>query len=478
MANYRKDRRESTLFVSGSLEQLLSANSVARVIREGLERLDFAAFDAHYRNDVAGRSAINPRYLAAVLVLGLLRGVTSSLRLAQLCREDIEFRWLIGDVGVEKTTLCDFRKTHKPELVSLSTQLLAALGEHGLLPGEHLGVDGTIVRAAASRRSVKSRRRLERHNKHLEAAIAERLAHDDCDSSSKQAHALEKRRRRVQQALEAMTARGLEEESARLTVTEPDATLKRQKDGTFAPGYNAQVVTDLSSGAVIRTELVDSSGDGGQLQPQLEGAQEALDDSGASGHETRSVTADAAYHDTRQLVELEGRGLRCYVPEDRNAKRQVPGVSPQFLAEAFVYDEHNDTMACPQGQRLSRRKLNNTKTAIVYQARGRVCQNCPFKPQCCPKSKSGRSVNRPLYRETLDTVAKRMETPAGQSMRRARQVVCEGAFARLNILLHWGRCRMWNWRGAEMELLWRQLTHNLMLLTGLWKPLVPQARIA
>jgi hypothetical protein len=46
-------------------------------------------------------------------------------------------------------------------------------------------------------------------------------------------------------------------------------------------------------------------------------------------------------------------------------------------------------------------------------------------------------------------------------------------FARLNSLLHWGRCRMWGQTGAEAELLWRQFVHNLMLLSGIWKPMVP-----
>ena len=54
--------------------------------------------------------------------------------------------------------------------------------------------------------------------------------------------------------------------------------------------------------------------------------------------------------------------------------------------------------------------------------------------------------------------------------------MCEGAFARLNGLLHWKRNRMWNRAGAEAELLWRQFAHNLMLLTGVWKPIVAMAK--
>ena len=122
---------------------------------------------------------------------------------------------------------------------------------------------------------------------------------------------------------------------------------------------------------------------------------------------------------------------------------------------------------------MKRRKLNDGKTAAVYQAPTKACQSCPAKPQCCPKSQSGRYVNRSLYKERLDTIAQRLDTLEGRCQKNARWVVCEGTFARLNNLLHWGWCRMWDRAGAEAELLWRQFVHNLMLLSGIWKPMVP-----
>lgn len=480
MARYLEDRRGSELFVAGSLEDLLPEDSVARAIWAGLERLDFGAFDAAYKNDAVGRSALNPRCLSAVWMLGMLRGVTSSVRLAALCAQDVEFRWLVGDAPVEKSTLCDFRKNHKEAILSLSTQVLAALGQHGLLPGETMGVDGTIVRAASSRHSVKSRRRLERRENHLEDVLREKLSGTESEGEAEEVKALEKRRQRLKQALHEMTSRGLDKDSDRLTVTEPEAGLKRQKDGSYAPGYNAQVVTDLDSGAIVSAEVVDSGNDSGQLKPQLERAQAVLNDCspGESAGGIQSTAADGAYHDTLQLVELEHQGVTCYVPEDRNANRQAPGVSPQYHGEAFAYDEQTDTMRCPQGHALRRRKLNDGKTAMVYQASTRACQCCPAKPQCCPTSRSGRYVNRPLYKDTLETIANRLDTQQGLAMKHARWVVSEGAFARLSGLLHWRRCRMWGRAGAEMELFWRQLTHNLLLLTGVWKPLVAIGRSA
>jgi hypothetical protein len=404
-------------------------------------------------------------------MLGLLRGVTSSVRLAALCAQDVEFRWLVGDAPVEKSTLCDFRKNHQEELLSLSTQVLAALGEHGLLPSANMGVDGTIVRAASSRHSVKNRGRLERHKQHLEDLLREKLLQEDAGPLSEEIKVLEQRRERLTRALDAMTAQGLTHETDRRTMTEPQATLKRQKNGSFAPGYNVQVVTDLDTGVIVHAQVVDAGNDAGQLEPQLAGARAVL--AGLGKDAVESITADGAYHDTLQLEALEQQQVRCYVPEDRNANRMAPGVSPEYQANAFTYDESSDTLRCPHGECLRQRKLNASKTSAVYQASAKTCQACPAKPHCCPKSKDGRCVSRTLYPETLKRVAQRLDTDEGKRKRSARWVVCEGAFARLVGLLHWDRCRMWGQAGAEAELLWREFICNLMVLAKVWKPLVP-----
>jgi len=74
MARYLKTKRDTELFVAGSLDRLLPEDSVARAIWAGLEPLDFGLYDALYTNDAVGRSALNPRGLSAVWILAILRG--------------------------------------------------------------------------------------------------------------------------------------------------------------------------------------------------------------------------------------------------------------------------------------------------------------------------------------------------------------------------------------------------------------------
>lgn len=479
MARYIPDSNCQTLFVRGSLDSLLPEHSVARSIWRSMGGLDFSGFDMSYCNDEEGRPAIDPRRLTGVWLLALVRGVSSSVAVAGLCQTDIEFRWLSGDVGVQKSTLSDFRTRHMEELSELSTQVLAALARSGMLPGEELAVDGTVIRAAASCRASCTRRQLKRRVIRLQGVIEQKLSEPEVSEAA--CRRLVKRQARLERALAEMSALGLHGDTQRLTISEPEATLKRLKDGSFAPAHNVQVVTDLSSGAIISAEIVDQSSDQGQLMPQVDRAGQELEhvrqlvgEESPQVGRVRVVTADAAYHDTRQVVALERRGVAVFVPDDQK-RRCPPGVSAAFVGEAFVYDADTDTMVCPGGHRLRRRKENARGTAITYQAAAAVCLGCRFKPVCCPRCQAGRSVNRAVYGELMRVVAERVASAQGRHYRRARAVVMEGAIGRLVALLPWRRCRTWGRLGAQAEAVWCQITHNLMLWIGYWKPLVVSA---
>lgn len=476
MARYILDGSFQTLFVDGSLDSLLPECSVARVVWDGVGDLDFDDFDAMYSNDTEGRPAIDPRRLTGVWILATLRGISSSVELARLCRTDIEFRWLSGDCGVQKSTLSCFRTSRLDQLCFLSTQVLAALSRSELLPGEEVAVDGSVIRAAASCRSSMTGEKLRHCVARLERVIREKLS--DTDDDAPRRDILVKRKARLKRALGDMSRFGLKD-SQRLTITEPAASFKRLKNGSFAPAHNVQVVTDLSSGAIISALIVDQKSDQGQLLPQVRNAQAELERVGAMvGNDEfaiKRVSADAAYHDTHQLVKLETESIETFVPDKQQSHRRPPGVSDSFLNNVFVYDSDTDTMQCPRGHTLRRLKFNERKTAVTYQACAGDCRACSSKHECCPKSQTGRSVNRPIYKKELQVIADRVKSDRGQYYRRARSIVAEGAFGRMFELLNWRRCRTWGGLGAQSEAIWHQITHNLMLLIGQWKPLVPKA---
>jgi transposase len=476
MARYIPDETSQSLFVTGSLESLLPVHSVARVIWDGVRDLDFSGFDGVYRNDTEGRPAVDPRRLTAVWILATLRGIGSSVEVARLCQSDIEFRWLSGDCGVQKSTLSSFRTGRFDHLCDISTQVLAALSRSDLLPGAEVAIDGSVIRAAASCRSSVTAKKLRCRIADLEKAIRDCLSDSD-DDDDPRGKDLVNRKDRFEEALAEMSRLGLKDRQ-RMTITEPEASFKRMKDGSFAPAHNVQVVSDLSSGAIISVKIVDQKSDQGQLLSQVRAAQAELRRVGAmtgdNGSEIKSVVADAAYHDTHQLVTLESERIIAFVPDRQAANRRPPGVSDDFLSAAFDYHADTDTMQCPRGHSLRRRKMNSGKTAVTYEAPAELCQGCTSKQTCCPATRGGRNVNRPIYAKTLDIIADRVNSDIGKRYRHARSVVAEGVFGRMFGLLNWRRCLTWGGSGAQSEGIWCQIALNLMLLTGTWQPLVPK----
>jgi len=473
MAKFVAVNSHNSLFVLGSLDSLLPVNSVARVLFEALEQMDFSAFDAKYRNDETGRPAIEPRRLAAVWMLGLVRGTTSSVALARQCTTDIELRWLLGDAPVQKSTLCDFRKHHLEDLQQLSTQVLALLARAGQLPGKDLVLDGTIVEAASSCAAVKERGTLKKRLAELEQKIKEKL--EEQHEEPKEVEALERRTQRIQRCLAEMEEMGLIGDKERVTVTEPEASLKKLKRGNFAPAHNVQAVTDATSGAIITMVVIPQGNDQGQLEAQVQRADEELrrvaELAQRDPGRVERVAADSAYHDARQLARLQGQEILAAVPDGQQNRRPT-GVDDAYLASAFAYDTETDTMICPQGKLLHSHGMNAERTAQKYRARSQDCAGCPAKQQCCPNARNGRSVNRSLFSEPLQKTAAHVASEEGQRMLKARSATSEGNFARIKNLLHWRRCRTWGKMGASAEALWRQITHNVMLLTGQWAPMV------
>lgn len=477
MARYI-DSAQQSLFVRGSLEELLSADATICSIVFALEKLDFSCFDTSYRNDETGRPAIHPRRLLAVWMLGLLRGIDSSVALAYLCKTDLEFRWALQDVGVEKSTLCLFRKHYQSELEDISLEILSALGSSGFLPADKLGLDGTVLRAAASCQQSKTRQQLMKKRKQLKKDIQNHLEHFDTQKREP-LQKLKQHQEKVEKALDKMDALKLDQEKDRLTLTEPEARYMRTKEGSFAPGYNAQVVSDLKSSVIVHAKMIEKGGDSGQLNSQLEQSRKILNQvskgpapTDSSQDKPTDVAADAAYHDTRQLVGLLQEGITPCVPNTGKTHRTPPGVEPGFEASHFTYNKDKDTMTCPAGKTLFPRKLNPRETAMGYQAKKSDCAGCSWKQRCCPKTQHGRMVNRPLYEEEMDTVANHVKSQAGKQMAARRRTTVEGNMSRLKTLLRWRKCRCWGILGAQAELLLRQLTNNLMILTGMWKPLV------
>src|SRR5436309_13834685 len=254
-----------------TIDELLEPGHPARAVWAYVEGLDLTPlFDRiRARGRLAGRPAIDPRLLVSLWLYATLAGFTSARELADLCIRYDPFIWLAGGVSLNYHTLADFRTDHPEFVEQLLKQSVEVLRQQGRIDLDRIAQDGLRVRASAGAASFHRRATLERHLQEAQAELRDlrqKLAAGVADpaatpgvgteqppageprlsprEAATMRHA-EERVERVEQALERMPQREAtiqpgEEKEARVSTTDPQATVMKRADGGFRPAYNVQ----------------------------------------------------------------------------------------------------------------------------------------------------------------------------------------------------------------------------------------------
>lgn len=284
----RADRSQPRFDVV-DLESQLGEDHRARTVWEFVSGLDLSEFydRIRARGETAGRPATDPKILLALWLYATLEGVGSARALNQLCNRHIAYRWLCGGVEVNHNILAEFRVESGVLLDRLLTQSLTALIAAGVVTLEEAAIDGTKVRASASKDSLSGAGRLSR----IAAAVEERIKglkrelQADPAASQRRAKkraldAAEERARRVAAAkaklaeLEAEraerqkthAAEETQKSESKASTTDSEARMMKFPDGAMRLAYNVQVAT--SCGFIIAVEPTDRRNDKG-LAPML-----------------------------------------------------------------------------------------------------------------------------------------------------------------------------------------------------------------
>jgi transposase len=278
------------------LESLVVDDHTVRAVWSFVEGLDLQWFYDRIkaRGETPGRPATDPRILLALWLYATADGIGSARALARLCEHHTIYRWICGGVGVNHTMLSEFRVDSGEFLDGLLTRSLAALMEEGLITLDEVITDGTKVRAAASRSSMRRRQTLTELEEKACARVAELKQELEADSaagerrlSKRRLSAAEDRARRVAAALAknpktaprddegdqsegdeppAGGKSGKPPKEERVSTTDPDAPLMRLADGAVRPAYNVQVAS--ACGFVVAIDPVQRRNDRG-LAPAI-----------------------------------------------------------------------------------------------------------------------------------------------------------------------------------------------------------------
>jgi transposase len=333
--------RNQIVFRSAALDDLIPPEHTARAIWEYVVGLDLAVLLEPIKavQGRPGRSPIDPRILLALWLHATTRGVGSARQLDALCRSDIAYQWIVGEVSVNYHTLSDFRTDHADVLNDLLTRSVAVLMTEGLVDLERVAQDGMRVRASAGAASFRRRPTLDEaltEAKEQVETLKKELEEDPKASRRRQHQAQQRaareRTQRIQDALkrlpelEAKKKAG-EEGKARCSTTDPEATVMKMANGGFNPAYNVQFATDTVTQVIVGVEVLTLGSDQGQMGPMVEQIAERYDRVPGA----MLVDGGFAKHEDIEAVSQPEVGCTVYapVPKPRDPKEDRHATHPQ-----------------------------------------------------------------------------------------------------------------------------------------------------
>jgi transposase len=170
--NFLPDTVNQTLLFPPSLQDWLPDGHLARFVVDVVSALDLDAIYASYREkDGRGQLAYAPEMMVRLLLYGYATGVYSSRKIETRTYEDVAFRYLSGDQHPDHATLAEFRKRHLRALAGMFTQALLLCAKAGLVKLGHVAIDGTKIKANASKHKAMSYKRMTEAEARLEQEI-------------------------------------------------------------------------------------------------------------------------------------------------------------------------------------------------------------------------------------------------------------------------------------------------------------------
>lgn len=386
---YRPYLPEQDLLLPPSLRDWLPANHLAYFVSDVVDQLDLSAIRAVYEKELRGQPPYDPRMMAKLLVYGYCVGVYSARKIQQRLAEDVAFRVLAAGNEPDFRTISDFRKIHLKALEGLFEQVLKIVLETGAMKLGRVALDGTKIKANASKHKAMSYDRMKEQEKLIRAQVKEMLARAEATDAEEDARygkdkrgdelpaelqRRETRLKRIREAKKAVEERAREkaeaegepaeearpDAKAQYNFTDPGSRIMKSNEG-FVQAYNAQVAVEPDFQLIVGQAVTQAANDKEQVVPMMETIE------AQAGQRPEEVLADSGYCSEKNLEHLES------------------AEEPDRRIEAYIAtgrQQHGERLVAPRGPlpkgatRVERmkRKLQTKAGAAIYAARKAIVE--------------------------------------------------------------------------------------------------------
>lgn len=360
---YRPWNPDQDWLLPPSPREWLPEGDLVYFMLDVVKTLDLSEITRRYEQEDRGFPPYHPRLMVGLLLYAYCMGVYSSRRIQKLCERDAAYRVIVGNDVPNFRTISDFRKNHLGALQGLFVQVLKLCREAGMLTVGLVSLDGTKVKANASRHKAMSYEYMQKEEERLQKEIAELLSKaESTDAAEDDLHgreargdelpaelarretrlakiqeakkALEERAWAAAQAEEARrqaeddarraageTPRGrppvdpTPEPKAQRNFTDPESKIMKVSNKGFEQCGNAQAVCNAEQ-IIVAADVTDQANDKRQVQPMVRQAQENLAAAGVE-EKIEALDADSGYYSEENVSHLEGEQVDPYIATER-----------------------------------------------------------------------------------------------------------------------------------------------------------------
>jgi transposase len=347
---FRPYEPDQLLLMPPALADWVPEDHLARFVSDMIETLDLTAIEDTYAEE-RGYPPYHPRMMVKVLLYAYATGTYSSRKIARRLVEDVAVRFLAAGNTPDFRTVSDFRQRHSAALAGLFTQVLRLCRRAGLVKLGQVAVDGTRVKANASKHKAMSYGRMAEKEAVLQAEIAEllrRAEQADRDEDARygadrrgdelpaELARRESRLKKIQEAKAALEAEAREQAAqagkdpaqatpapnAQRNFTDPESKIQKASDG-FIQGYNAQAAVDAHAQVIVAQDVTPMAADVGELMPQVTAIGRTLQ------QRPKQVLADAGYCSDENLRVLARKGIDAYIATGRHSHGEWRAPAPR-----------------------------------------------------------------------------------------------------------------------------------------------------
>jgi transposase len=326
---------EQSLLLPPSLREWLPDDHLAYFVSDVVDQLDLSAIESVYEEEDRGQPPYHPGMMTKILLYGYCVGVFSSRKIQKRLVEDVAFRVLAAGNQPDFRTISDFRKLHLQALEALFQQMLRLTLETGMMKLGRVALDGSKVKAHASKHKAMSYERMQETEKRLREEVRKLLKQAEAadkeedsrygrdrqgDELPEELQRRETRIGRIREAKRALEERAREQAKsegkdaeeaqpapkAQYNFTDPESRIQKGPDG-FVQGYNTQIAVEPTFQLIVGQTVTQAANDKQQLVPLIEAIQEQ------SGQRPEEVVADSGYCSDENLKYLAKRRMEGFV---------------------------------------------------------------------------------------------------------------------------------------------------------------------